>query len=176
MTERRRSVEHQCSLEPLPSEAFVVTCRTMLHGACMTAPSSLLGGVDVFMWRRVAVRACRASCGNVAVSLTVGTAGESGCPPPFRLRKLEVHPELDLWSVDLICRDVRSDRSRSLSTVFELRQKTCDGPGWKVSRKVQDVKASFGCARASRCRRSTDHSPPSSTGVRILGYLERSPR
>ena len=94
---------------------------------CCGPVCGALGGVDVFMWRRVAVRACRASCGNVAVSLTVGTAGESGCRPPFRLRKLEVHPERDLWSVDLICGDVRSDRSRSLSTVFELLQKTCSG-------------------------------------------------
>ena len=120
-----------------------------------------LGGVRVVLW----AGARSVDCGLDLRSVDCGL---------WTARVL--WPGLDLWAVDLLCDDVRCDRSRSLSTVFELRQNTCDGRGWKVSPKVQDVKASFGCARASRCRRSTDHSPPSSTGVRILGYLERFPR
>ena len=77
MIERRRSVEHQCSLEPLPSEAFGVTCRTMLHGACMTAPSSLLGGVDVFMLRRVADRFAQVTGREGAGSSAQGWSKES---------------------------------------------------------------------------------------------------
>ena len=123
-----------------------------------------LGGVRVVLW----AGARSVDCGLDLRSVDCGL---------WTARVL--WPGLDLWAVDLLCDDVRCDRSRSLSTVFELRQKTCDGPGWKVSRKVQDVKATFGafgatfgCARArdvgdraSGCRRSANHSPPSSSVV-----------
>ena len=59
------------------------------------------------------------------------------CGALVRLRELEMHPGLDL--VQLV----------------------------KVGRKVQDVKATLGCATASGCRRSANHSRPSSLGVQL---------
>ena len=59
------------------------------------------------------------------------------CGPLVRWRELGMHPGLDL--VQLV----------------------------KVGRKVQDVKATLGCARASGCRRSANHSRPSSLGVQL---------